>query len=103
MEWYQFNLYYCNRNYGVQTYFDFAKYTRKSLTLAIVAGIEVTPGRREATLRPPACSQVMRAQPAALEGHRVPKAQLFVLRPLDALPGQPRRRPPRLQLDPPAF
>ena len=44
MEWYQFNSYYCNRNYGVQTYFDFAKYTRKSLTLAIVAGIEITPG-----------------------------------------------------------
>jgi hypothetical protein len=32
------------REYGVQTYFDFAKYTRKSLTLAIVAGIEITPG-----------------------------------------------------------
>ena len=31
------------REYGVQIHFDFAKYTRKSLTHSIMRGIEITP------------------------------------------------------------
>lgn len=42
LEWFLLRLLFL-REYGVQIHFDFAKYTRKSLTHSIMRGIEITP------------------------------------------------------------